>query len=247
MPCRSPALGEPATACHEAMSARAAARLLAAAQPMHSSLSRMRMPLHVVCHHCPLLCTSLHWSETAQHDLLLLTRLDITKFYSTPQCKTVSAETARLGSARPTVGAATHQHRRPPMAESVLASSASVTFERRCRAAFEEFQSSGVLLAANFDAAFRRAGFPDARAEEVERYRNNFLQQRRGVCGSLHYPFTQNRSPATPCSPCQLCQLYQVQFAVTKLLQEPQRDCTDRRASGRACWRAESIYTIGSV
>jgi hypothetical protein len=70
------------------------------------------------------------------------------------------------------------------MAESALASSASVTFERRCRAAFEEFQTSGVLLAANFDAAFRRAGFPDARAEEVERYHNNFLQQRRGVSGS---------------------------------------------------------------
>jgi hypothetical protein len=61
---------------------------------------------------------------------------------------------------------------------------AAKDFERRCCAAFEEYQSGGVLHAANFDGAFRRAGFPDVRADEVERYHQNFVQQRRGVPGT---------------------------------------------------------------
>ena len=35
-----------------------------------------------------------------------------------------------------------------------------------------------------FDEAFRRAGFKDARSEEVERYLQNFVQERPGVAGS---------------------------------------------------------------
>jgi hypothetical protein len=50
--------------------------------------------------------------------------------------------------------------------------------------AFDEFATDGVLSASNFEAAFRRAGFADARTEEVERYHHNFVHQRQGVAGT---------------------------------------------------------------
>jgi hypothetical protein len=50
--------------------------------------------------------------------------------------------------------------------------------------AFDEFAMDSVLSASNFEAAFRRAGFPDARTEEVERYHHNFVHQRQGVAGT---------------------------------------------------------------
>jgi len=54
----------------------------------------------------------------------------------------------------------------------------------RCVEAFGEYATEGKLSPANFDSAFRRAGFADIRSEEVERYLSNFLQQRQGVSGT---------------------------------------------------------------
>jgi hypothetical protein len=62
--------------------------------------------------------------------------------------------------------------------------SLSRPLDERCREAFGEFASKGVLSAANFDSAFRRAGYSDVRAEETERYHQNFVQQRQGVSGT---------------------------------------------------------------
>jgi hypothetical protein len=67
----------------------------------------------------------------------------------------------------------------------------------RCRCLFDHYHLGSLQPPVTKQAAERRAGFSDARAKEVERYHNNFLLQRRGVSGSLHYSFTQNRSPAT--------------------------------------------------
>ena len=60
----------------------------------------------------------------------------------------------------------------------------TLSLEERCRTAFAEFAQHGLLPGASFDEAFRRAGFKDARSEEVERYLQNFVQERPGVAGS---------------------------------------------------------------
>jgi hypothetical protein len=60
----------------------------------------------------------------------------------------------------------------------------SLSFEERCRAAFASHAKDGVLPATSFDAAFRQAGYPDARQEEVDRYHVNFVQERKGIPGT---------------------------------------------------------------
>ena len=62
--------------------------------------------------------------------------------------------------------------------------SLGVPLEQRCHTAFAEHAGGELLAAGSFDAAFRRAGFPDARTDEVERYHQNFVLQRQGVAGS---------------------------------------------------------------
>jgi len=59
-----------------------------------------------------------------------------------------------------------------------------VPLEQRCHTAFAEHAGGELLSAGSFDAAFRRAGFPDAHTEQVERYYQNFVLQRQGVAGS---------------------------------------------------------------
>lgn len=71
------------------------------------------------------------------------------------------------------------------MSRPARISSLGVTLEERCGTAFDEYARGGALKEGNFDAAFRRAGFPDAKVEEVERYHQNFMQQRQGVAGTV--------------------------------------------------------------
>ena len=82
-------------------------------------------------------------------------------------------------------GAHAHAHGTEGASAPALARSRPI--EERGQVAFDEYATQGVLAAVNFEAAFRRAGFPDARTEEVERYHHNFVHQRaemQGVTGT---------------------------------------------------------------